>query len=131
MLSSHCRGIGPHLAFSGVLVVFLELWQEDCFPLELRQGLQVTSHVASGKSGLLLLCEGHLGIPLKSLQGNRASSLKEGNPGVFLVLQLEILGSSLVVTGTSGNLSCCFREVCPPFTLCWESRDSFRVTAGK
>ena len=29
-----------------------------CFPLELQQGPQVTSNVASGKSSLLLSCEG-------------------------------------------------------------------------
>ena len=30
---------------------------------------------------------------------------------VFLEMQQEALGSSRVVTGTSGNLSCCLREV--------------------
>lgn len=46
-------------------------------PLELWQGPQGTSRVASGESSLLSACEGNLGIPLKSLQRNRASSQAE------------------------------------------------------
>jgi len=43
--------------------------------------------VASGMSGLLSRCEGHLGITLDWLQGPRASSQVEGeNLGVFLEL---------------------------------------------
>ena len=37
--------------------------------LELRQGTEGASHVASGKSNLPSSCEGELGIALKSLQG--------------------------------------------------------------
>ena len=37
-------------------------------PLELHGDLGVPSRVSSGRSDLLLSCEGHLGIPLVSLQ---------------------------------------------------------------
>ena len=46
--------------------------------LELRQGPQGTSRVASGKSSLLLSFEGVHGIALESLQENWASSHIEG-----------------------------------------------------
>ena len=36
--------------------------------LELRCGLESPAHIASGKSGLNLSCDGNLRIPLKSLQ---------------------------------------------------------------
>ena len=95
-------------------------------PLELRQGPQGTSHVASGKSDLLSSCEGHLGIPVESLQVNRASSRVEvGNSGFLSSCDrhLGVLSSfnrgvrprlilrhgtplfSRVVTGLSGLLS--------------------------
>ena len=38
-------------------------------PLELRRGLQSPARIASGKSGLILSCDGQLGIHRKSLQG--------------------------------------------------------------
>ena len=46
-------------------------------PLELRWGPQGTFCVASGNSGLLSSCKGHLGINFEALQGNRASSSAE------------------------------------------------------
>ena len=54
-----------------------------------------TSHIASGKSGLLSSGEGQLGIPFKSLQGNRP----------HFKLRRETQDSSPVVTGISGFLS--------------------------
>ena len=41
--------------------------------LKFRGGPQPASHVASGKSGLLSSCDGHLGISLKSLKGYMSS----------------------------------------------------------
>ena len=38
-------------------------------PLELQRGLQSPARIASGKSGLISSCDGHLGIHHKSLQG--------------------------------------------------------------
>ena len=55
----------------------LELWGEARVPLNLQQRPQGTSRVASGESSLLSACEGNLGIPLKSLKRNRASSQAE------------------------------------------------------
>ena len=43
----------------------------------------------------------------------------------------EGLGSSQVVTGTSGNLSCCLREVKPPFKFLGAPWDSSRAAAEK
>ena len=37
-------------------------------PLELRRGPQGSTRIASGKSGLISSCDGHLGISRKSLQ---------------------------------------------------------------
>jgi len=59
-------------------MVFLKLPQEALCFLELRQCLQRTSRVASGKSGLLSSFEGHLGIPQEVLQWNRASFHVQG-----------------------------------------------------
>ena len=54
-------------------------------PLDFRRRPQGTFHIASGKSGLLSICEGYLGIPLDSLQGNRASSQVEVENSVFFL----------------------------------------------
>ena len=38
-----------------------------------------------GETGLLLRCDGNIGIPLQTKQGNGTSSLdEEGKPGLFL-----------------------------------------------
>ena len=42
------------------------------------------SHVVSGKSGILLSCEGSLGIPLELVQGTSASSRFEAGNSGFL-----------------------------------------------
>ena len=63
-------------------------------------GPQGPAHDASGKSGLLSSCEGHLGIPIKSLQQNRTSSRVESVKSVY----------SPVGTGISGFLSDSSRE---------------------
>ena len=53
LVSRHCRGKVPHFSLMEILWVFLELQWEVEVPLGLRQGPQGSSHVASGKSGLL------------------------------------------------------------------------------
>ena len=91
-------------------------------PLELQQGPQGPSRVASEKSGLFSSCQGHFGIPLEVLPVNRAVSnvqlvnsvfLSSGNrdlgPPVrlqlgSLVLRHGTLLSSQVVKGLSGLL---------------------------
>ena len=47
-------------------------------------GTSGTSYVASGKSGCISRCEGFLGIPLESLQENRASSRVEVENSGFI-----------------------------------------------
>ena len=53
-------------------------------PLELWQGPQGTTRVASGKSSLHANCEAPLGIPLQSLPGPRSSSETEAGTSGFL-----------------------------------------------
>ena len=60
----------PHLAWM-VDLIFLELLQ---VPLELQQGPQGTTPVASGKTSVHASCEGPLGIPLQSVSGPKSSS---------------------------------------------------------
>ena len=50
---------------------------------------------------------------------------------VFLDVRREDTGSSRVVMGTSGNLSCFLREVSPPFNLRGAPRDSSPVASGE
>ena len=54
--------------------MFLLFQQEALGSSRVATGPQRTSHVAPGKSGLHSICKGHLGIPLESLQSNKASS---------------------------------------------------------
>ena len=49
---------------------------------------------------------------------------------LFLELRQEVLDSSRVGTGNSGNLSCCLIEVRPPFELREAHQDFSRVAAG-
>jgi len=69
--------------------------REIKFPFELGRGAGDCSRVTDGELGLIL----HGGVKLV----------------VIIVLQREVWGSSRVETKTSGNLSCCIREVRPPF----------------
>ena len=63
-------------------MVFLELQQEPGFPIELRRGWPLKTHVCSATSGLLSCCEVHLRILLKSWQDSRdASPVEVGDPG--------------------------------------------------
>ena len=52
--------------------------------LDLPRGPEGASHVVSGKSGILLSCEGPLGIPLELVQGTWASSVVEAGNSGFL-----------------------------------------------
>ena len=61
--------LGGNLVF-----VFASCSDKIGVPLELQRGPHGTFHIASGKSVLFQSYKGHLRIPLKSLQGNRASS---------------------------------------------------------
>ena len=107
LLSSHCRGIGLHLALRGrISWCFSSCSRKIWFLLDLSCGHQGTSHIASGKSGLLSSCEGHLGISVEMLQGHRASSLiEEGNSG-FPYLRLGYQDCYQASTGDSGLTSC-------------------------
>ena len=102
-------------------MVFLALQWKMRDPLMLQQGFQGTSHVSSWESGILSGCEGKLGTPFKSVQRNPASP--------HLELKQETRGSPRVVTGTSGNLSCCLKGVRPLFKMRGGTLDCSRVIA--
>ena len=64
-------------------------------PLELRQGTQGPTCVASGKSSLHASCEGPLGISLQSVPGPRSSSGAEVRTSGFLSITDMELGIPL------------------------------------
>ena len=66
------------------LVVFLQLCLEVWCSSWVVMGPQGPAHDASGNSGLLSSCEGHLGIPIELLQWNRASFCVEAGNSVLL-----------------------------------------------
>ena len=53
LLSRHCMGNGPHLSLRGESLVFLNLRWEALGSAPIVTMTSGTSHVASGKSGLL------------------------------------------------------------------------------
>ena len=61
LLSTKCRGIGPHLAVSGSLMSFIELRQAPGVYSRVRVGMGFETRVFSAKSGLLSSYDGHLG----------------------------------------------------------------------
>ena len=61
----------------GILWSFSSCGRKMWVPLKFRRGPQGTSPVDTVESGLLSSCKGHLGIPLESLEGDRALSLVE------------------------------------------------------
>ena len=118
-------------------------------PLELRRGPQGTSCVASGNSGLLSSCEGHLGIHFKghlgihfkALQGNRASSGVEAGNSIFLSscdrdlgvpikFQQGSQGLSHFETWNSAFLSGCKRVLRHPVEIKRGTRAFSRGAAG-
>ena len=117
----------------------------------MRWGTQGSSRVLAGNSAFSWVAMGILGKLLSSIKGikppfefwegtldfsqgtageNDLISCWGGNIMVFLELRQEACGSSRVVMGTSGNLSCCLREVKSPFELPGGAWDCSRVTAG-
>ena len=119
--------------------------------VELERVTWGSFRVTSGVLGLISGSGGELGVPLKLLQGNRASSLvKVSNAGFFsscsrklgvlLELQWGSQGTSRVAMGESGLLSICEGELEIPLksVQCnWASsrveggtRGSFRVVVG-
>ena len=97
-------------------------------PLELRQGPQGPTCVASGKSSLHASCEQPLGIPLQSVPGARSSSGAEARTSGFLSSADMDLGvpmefqqgsqaSSRVETCKSAFLSSCNSSVRLPVEL--------------
>ena len=88
--------------------VFLELRVAagNLGSFELRQGPDGASHLVFGKSGILLSCEGSLGISLELVQGMRASSrVKRGNSGLLSSCDMDwcSYGDS---SGKSAIISC-------------------------
>ena len=53
-------------------------------PVKLRWGTWAFSRGSTGESDLPSFCEGKLGVPFESLNGNLAESLVEGEFGVLL-----------------------------------------------
>ena len=50
---------------------------------------------------------------------------------IFLKSRQEAWGYSRVVSGTSGNISCCLRKVKSPFKLQGGTWDCSQITAGE
>ena len=68
-LSSHCRGIAPHLNLGGNLG-FLSSGDGDLrVPLELQQGSQASSHVEAWNCGFLLSFKSIAKLPFELRQG--------------------------------------------------------------
>ena len=81
LLCKQCRGIGPHLAGSVRLIIFLELKWEPAVCSGVTAGMALQNSCGSVTSGLLSTCEGQLGILLEAWQGNRSDSQgKAGDP---------------------------------------------------
>ena len=74
MLWSHSGGIRPQFAWKVESQGVSQVVAGSVGSLELPRGPEGASHVVSGKSGILLSCEGPLGIPLELVQATRASS---------------------------------------------------------
>ena len=116
--------------------------------LELRQGPQGTSPVASGKSSLLSSCERENGIAPESQQGNHASTRLSGKScggalgcsGFLLICDVDVRepltllqgseASFQVARGTSGFLSSHCRRIRPHLKLRWETQGSAPVAKG-
>ena len=71
MLWSHSGGIRPQFAWKVESQGVSQVVAGSVGSLELPRGPEGASHVVSGKSGILLNCEGPLGIPLELVHGTR------------------------------------------------------------
>ena len=74
MLWSHSSGIRPQFAWKGESQGVSLVATGSVGSFELPRGPEGASNVVSGKSGILLSCEGPLGISLELVQATRASS---------------------------------------------------------
>ena len=75
LLTSHCRGIGPHVALRGEISWFFSSCSRKLgVSLELQRGPQGPARVASEKSALFQSCDGHVVIVLESLPVNSTVS---------------------------------------------------------
>ena len=80
----HFRGIGPHLTAKESHIVFLKLWRQPVYVLELEPEWPFKTRVGSATSGLLSSCEGHLVILLEAWQDNGYASRFEVGDQVSL-----------------------------------------------
>ena len=87
--------------------------------LELHQGCQGTFRGSRGKAQ----------FPQDAATEKGLLSSSGENLLIFLELQRELWGSSRVMTGTSGTLSCGLRKVQSPYEFRGASRDSSPVGA--
>ena len=86
-------------------------------PFDLQQESYDSSQVAVGETGLHLICEGKVGIPLELRKGS-VLILRSGRAhGVLLELRLETRSSSRVAMAILGNLLTCIKGVNLPFEL--------------
>ena len=67
LLGKRCNKKGPHLVWRAEFLGFCGDVQETLVSSRVAWGPGGHARVSSGKSDLLLSCEGHLGIPLASL----------------------------------------------------------------
>ena len=128
VLWSHGRGIRPQFAWKGESQGVSRLAAGSVGSLELPRGPEGASHVVSGNSGILLSCDGPLGVPLKLVQATRASSRVEvensgflsssdRDLGVPMEIALESQTSSRVGPWNSASLLRWKRGVRPPVEL--------------
>ena len=128
VLWSHGRGIRPQFAWKGESQGVSQVGAGSVGSLELPWGPEGSSHVVSGKSGILSSCEGPLRIPLELVQATRASSQVEvGNSGflsssdrdlgVPMEIPLRSQMSSRVGPWNCASLSRWKRGVRPPVKL--------------
>lgn len=110
--SRHCKGIWSHLALSGNLVIFLELWQEAWVSSRVSMRTSGNLLITTVESDLLSNCMGNFGIPLKSLQGNKVSSRVEVGNSVFLSSCHRDLRGPIEFQWGSGLISCRGTELC-------------------
>ena len=84
----------------------------------------------SGETGLLFRCNGNVGNPFLTKQGNRPSSrVEEGEQAAHLELWCEPQCSSQVGTGISGNVLSCRKGVKYSFMFQKGTWDSSRNAA--
>ena len=121
LLSSRCRGIGPHPT--------------------LRDEFGGFSQFGTGSSGFISSCDGDLKEPLVLPQGSQTSfQVARGNLGFLLScckgirsqikLRQETRDSSRVAMGISWFLSRCDGNLRDPLRLAQGSQASFRIVRG-